>query len=99
MASATTTARPAGAKPVPHEHPPDGAVVTVHLVQFSTGAASAEVAWRVAAERGAENVVLLTADTLAEDDDNWRFAKEVAARLGCEWVDPRRRPDADAGRP
>lgn len=58
----------------------------MHLVQFSTGAASAEVAWRVAAEHGPENVVLLTADTLAEDDDNWRFAKEVVARLGCEWV-------------
>jgi hypothetical protein len=58
----------------------------IHLVQFSTGAASAEVAWRVVAEHGAANVVLLTADTLAEDADNWRFAREVAERLGCEWV-------------
>jgi len=57
-----------------------------HLVQFSTGAASAEVAWRVVAEHGAANVVLLTADTLAEDEDNWRFAQQVADRLGCEWV-------------
>lgn len=57
-----------------------------HLVQFSTGAASAEVAWRVVADFGPEDVVLITADTLAEDDDNWRFASEVAARLGCEWV-------------
>lgn len=57
-----------------------------HLVQFSTGAASAEVAWRVVAEHGADDVVLLTADTLVEDEDNWRFAQEVADRLGCEWV-------------
>ena len=57
-----------------------------HLVQFSTGAASAEVAWRVVAEHGAADVVLLTADTLVEDEDNWRFAKEVADRLGCEWI-------------
>jgi hypothetical protein len=58
----------------------------MHLVQFSTGAASAEVAWRVVAEHGRGNVVLLTADTRAEDGDNWRFAAEVVDRLGCEWV-------------
>jgi hypothetical protein len=57
-----------------------------HLVQFSTGAASAEVAWRVVHEHGADSVVLLTADTLAEDEDNWRFAREVVSRLGCEWI-------------
>jgi hypothetical protein len=58
-----------------------------HVVQFSTGAASAEVAKRVADEHGAENVILLTADTRAEDDDNWRFAREVAGYLGNpEWV-------------
>lgn len=57
-----------------------------HLVQFSTGAGSAEVAWRVVAEHGAENVTLLTADTRAEDDDNWRFGREVADHLGCPWV-------------
>lgn len=57
-----------------------------YLVQFSTGAGSAEVAWRLVAEHGAANVVLITADTLVEDDDNWRFAREVVAQLGCEWV-------------
>lgn len=57
-----------------------------HLIQFSTGIASAEVAWRVVAEHGAGNVVLLTADTRVEDPDNWRFAREVVARLGCEWI-------------
>lgn len=57
-----------------------------HLIQFSTGAASAEVAWRVVAEHGPADVVLLTADTRVEDSDNWRFGREVAERLGCEWV-------------
>jgi hypothetical protein len=57
-----------------------------HLVQFSTGAASAEVAWRVVAEHGPADVILLTADTLAEDEDNWRFATEVTGRLRCQWV-------------
>lgn len=59
---------------------------TTHLVQYSTGAGSAEVAWRVVERFGAENVVLLSADTLAEDPDNWRFAREVADRLGCRWT-------------
>lgn len=59
---------------------------TRHLVQFSTGAGSAEVAWRVVDRQGPANVVLLTADTKVEDDDNWRFGWEVADRLGCEWV-------------
>lgn len=57
-----------------------------HLVQFSTGAASAEVAWRVVDKHGAAAVTLLTADTLAEDEDNWRFAQAVVDRLGCRWV-------------
>jgi hypothetical protein len=57
-----------------------------HLVQFSTGTASAEVAWRVVAEHGPRHVTLLTADTGVEDGDNWRFATEVATRLGCQWV-------------
>jgi hypothetical protein len=60
--------------------------VSAQLVQFSTGAGSAEVAWRVVDQHGAENVVLLTADTRVEDPDNWRFAREVADRLGCRWV-------------
>jgi hypothetical protein len=56
------------------------------VVQYSTGAGSAEVAWRVVDAHGPEEVVLLTADTRVEDPDNWRFAREVADRLGCEWV-------------
>jgi hypothetical protein len=57
-----------------------------HLVQFSTGLSSAEVAWRLTAEHGKDAVVLMTADTLREHHDNWRFAREVVARLGCEWI-------------
>jgi hypothetical protein len=59
-----------------------------HIVQFSTGLASAEVARRLVNEYGPEDVVALTADTGVEDDDNWRFAREVHAKLlqGCAWV-------------
>lgn len=57
-----------------------------HVVQFSTGIGSAEVLRRVVAEHGAKNVVALTADTLVEDEDNWRFAREVIKLVGCEWI-------------
>ena len=53
-----------------------------YLVQFSTGAGSAEVAWRAVEQYGVDSVHLLTADTLVEDEDNWRFAREVVAALG-----------------
>ena len=56
------------------------------VVQFSTGAGSAEVAYRAVERHGARNVTLMTADTLIEDEDNWRFATEVHAQLGCEWL-------------
>src|SRR5205807_5209805 len=55
------------------------------VVQFSTGMASAEVAFRCW-EQGRE-MVLLTADTTIEDEDNWRFAREVHEAIGePEWV-------------
>jgi len=57
-----------------------------HIVQFSTGVASAEIAWRLVGQHGRDAVLLLTADTRKEDADNWRFAHEVHGRLGCEWV-------------
>lgn len=56
--------------------------MTKHIVQFSTGAGSAEVAYRVVGQYGLTDVVLMTADTMAEDADNWRFASEVVAGLG-----------------
>jgi hypothetical protein len=60
-----------------------------HVVQFSTGAGSAEVAYRVATMHGVVDLVLLTADTRVEDEDNWRFAREVVADLGIspwQWI-------------
>jgi hypothetical protein len=59
---------------------PTATVGGMHLVQFSTGAGSAEVALRVYAEHGAATV-LLTADTGVEDEDNWRYAREIVALM------------------
>ena len=59
----------------------------MRIVQFSTGLASAEVARREVEDHGPAGVLLLTADTRAEDPDNWRFAREVVGSLGgVEWV-------------
>lgn len=58
-----------------------------HVVQFSTGLGSAEVARRVVEKHGVKDTILLTADTLVEDEDNWRFAKEAVAFLGSpQWT-------------
>lgn len=58
-----------------------------HVVQFSTGAGSAEVAVRVVAQHGLTDTVLMTADTMVEDEDNWRFATDVWRWLGRpEWT-------------
>lgn len=58
-----------------------------HLVQYSTGTTSAEVARLVIEKHGTENVVLVTADTTIEDPDNWRFAAEAWEWLGSPaWV-------------
>jgi hypothetical protein len=56
--------------------------MTIHVVQFSTGLGSAEVARRAVDLYGRGNVDLLTADTLVEDEDNWRFADETVDHLG-----------------
>ncbi len=59
----------------------------VWVVQFSTGAGSAEVAYRIKETRPNHRMVLMSADTLVEDDDNWRFAEEVWSDLGePEWI-------------
>lgn len=60
-----------------------------HLIQFSTGIGSAEVARRVVEQHGGSaHVQLLTADTMVEDEDNWRFAREVVEHLGLadQWT-------------
>jgi hypothetical protein len=53
-----------------------------HVVQWSTGIGSAEVARRVVETYGRDSVDLVTADTMVEDEDNWRFAREVVDFLG-----------------
>jgi hypothetical protein len=61
----------------------------VHCVQFSTGIGSAEVVLRVQKSAKAQDrIVLLTADTMAEDEDNWRFAKEFVKKFApsSEWI-------------
>lgn len=58
-----------------------------HLVQYSTGTTSAEVARIVIEAHGLDDVILITADTLIEDPDNWRFAHEAHEWLGSPaWV-------------
>ena len=58
----------------------------IHCVQFSTGIGSAEVAVRVQdIAKDEDRLVLLTADTMVEDEDNWRFAKEVVDYLSPRW--------------
>lgn len=58
-----------------------------HVVQFSTGAGSAEVLYRVVEQYPNDPVIALTANTKAEDYDNWRFSHEVMLQLPeVEWV-------------
>ena len=58
----------------------------LHCVQFSTGIGSAEVAVRVQdIAQPDDRLVLLTADTMVEDEDNWRFAHELVAKLSPRW--------------
>lgn len=59
---------------------------TGRVVQFSTGIGSAEVLRRVVEQYGVKNTVALSADTLIEDHDNWRFAREVIRHLAVPWV-------------
>ncbi|WIN00010.1 hypothetical protein ACTOB_003685 [Actinoplanes oblitus] len=54
-------------------------------MQYSGGIGSWATAMRVKAEHGTDNLVLLIADTKAEDPDLWRFVADSSALLG---VDP-----------
>jgi hypothetical protein len=57
-----------------------------HLVMFSGGVGSWAAAKRVAAKYGTENMVLLFADTMMEDEDLYRFLDEAVANVGAELV-------------
>jgi hypothetical protein len=57
-----------------------------HIVSFSGGMGSFAEAKSCVDKYGKENVTLLFADTLMEDDDLYRFKDECVAFLGCELV-------------
>jgi hypothetical protein len=65
-----------------------------HIVMFSGGIGSAELARRVVAEQGTDAVTLLFSDVkgdsddphVGEDEDTYRFIYEVAGKLGAELV-------------
>lgn len=56
------------------------------VVMFSSGAGSWAAAKRVAEQHGTDGLVLLFADTLIEDEDNYRFLDEAAENVGGELV-------------
>ncbi|MFJ8387733.1 hypothetical protein ACIQ9Q_25045 [Streptomyces sp. NPDC094438] len=53
-----------------------------HVVQFSGGVGSFLAAVTVAERHGTAGATLLIADTLAEDEDLWRFSDAAAGFLG-----------------
>ena len=53
-----------------------------HVVMFSGGVGSWAAAKRVAERHGTENLTLLFADTMMEDEDLYRFLDEAAANVG-----------------
>ncbi len=57
-----------------------------HIVSFSGGMGSFAEAKSCCEKYGKENVLLLFADTMMEDEDLYRFKDEVVAFLGCELV-------------
>lgn len=61
----------------------DGSSAAVkHVVMFSGGITSWAAARRVADKHGTDGLVLLFADTLAEDEDLYRFLDDAARDLG-----------------
>ena len=58
-----------------------------HLVMFSGGAGSWAAAKRVAERHGTENLYLIFADTLIEDEDLYRFIDDALPgfKVGGHW--------------
>lgn len=56
-----------------------------HVISFSGGIGSFAEAKNCCDKFGADNVKLLFADTLMEDEDLYRFIDECVAYLGCEF--------------
>lgn len=65
-----------------------------HVVMYSGGIGSRAAAKRVIEQHGRENVTLLFADTLIEDEDLYRFLHETTDQFGCElvWISDGRTP-------
>jgi hypothetical protein len=57
-----------------------------HIVMFSGGANSWATAKRVAAQYGTDDLTLLFADTMMEDEDLYRFIEEAARDVGAPLV-------------
>lgn len=57
-----------------------------HVVQMSSGTASAVAGKRVVERYGPDDTVLLFADVLMEDDDNYRFLAEATEWIGAPLV-------------
>jgi hypothetical protein len=57
-----------------------------YVVMFSGGVTSWAAGKRIAAEQGADELVLLFADTKIEDEDTYRFLPEAAANIGAPLV-------------
>ena len=57
-----------------------------HVVMFSGGVGSWAAAKRVAEKHGTDNLILLFADTLIEDEDLYRFLDDAAANVGGQLV-------------
>lgn len=56
-----------------------------HIISYSGGVGSAMTAQLVCKDYGADNVLMLFADTLVEDKDLYRFNAQVVELLGCEF--------------
>lgn len=56
------------------------------VVMFSSGAGSWAAARRVADEHGTDDLYLVFADVLGEDQDNYRFLRDAANDIGGELV-------------
>ena len=57
-----------------------------HIISYSGGLGSAITADFICKQYGKENVILLFADTLIEDEDLYRFNNDVIKLLGCQFV-------------
>lgn len=57
-----------------------------NLILFSSGISSWAAAKRKANQEGTEGMILLFADTLIEDEDNYRFLDEAAKNIGAPLV-------------